>query len=41
MVEFVYNSAKHESIGKTPFEAEIRYNPSIYRPRRENKINNK
>ena len=41
MVEFIYNSAKYKSIGKTLFKAKIRYNPSIYRLRRESKVNNK
>ena len=41
MVEFIYNNAKHKSIGRIPFKAETRYNPNIYRLRRKNKINNK
>ena len=41
MAEYIYNSAKHKSIGKILFKAEIRYNPSIYKLRKESKINNK
>src|SRR2546430_14639977 len=38
--EYVYNNTRHESTGMTPFEAEYGRNPSIYRPRREDKVNN-
>ena len=41
MVEYVYNNAKHESIGMTSFEAEYGLNPSIYRLRRKDKADNK
>ena len=40
MVEYIYNNAKHESIGITPFEAEYRLNPNIYRLRKKDKANN-
>ena len=37
MAELVYNSAKYELIGMTLFEADYRYNLSLYQPPKEGK----